>query len=133
MKARDREKTSTLRLVQAAIKNRQIEKGGELEDAEVLAIIKRGAKQRKESIEHFEKADRHDLADKEKAELAILEAYMPAEMSDEDLEKLVKDNIAAVGAESKKDMGKVMKAIMAEHRDSVDGKKVQGILGRLLG
>ena len=133
MKARDSGRTSTLRMVQAAIKNEQIEKGGELEDADVLAVIKRGVKQRKDSIEQFEKADRQDLADKEKAELVILDAYMPAQMSDDDLEKLVKDTIAAVGAESKKDMGQVMKAIMAEHRDTVDGKKVQGVLGRLLG
>ena len=133
MKARDSQKTSTLRMVQAAIKNEEIEKGSELEDADVLAVIKRGVKQRKDSIEQFEKADRQDLADKEKAELTILDAYMPAQMSDEVLEGLVKDTMAAVGAESKKDMGKVMKAIMAEHRDTVDGKKVQGILGRLLG
>ena len=133
MKARDSQKTSTLRMVQAAIKNEEIEKGGELEDADVLAVIKRSVKQRKDSIEQFEKADRQDLADKEKAELAILDAYMPAQMSDEVLEALVKDTIVAVGGESKKDMGKVMKAIMAEHRDTVDGKKVQGILGRLLG
>lgn len=133
MKARDTERTSTLRMVQAAIKNEQIEKGGEIDDADVLAVLKRSVKQRKDSIEQYEKANRQDLADKEKSELAILDAYLPAQMSDEDLDTLVKNAIAAVGAESKKDTGKVMKAIMADHRDAVDGKRVQEILGRLLG
>jgi hypothetical protein len=132
MKARDAAKTSTLRMLQAAIKNEQIEKGGELEDADVIAVLKRAAKQRNDSVEQYEKAGRQDLADKEKAELVVLEAYMPQQMSDDELEALVKTVIAAVGAESKKDTGKVMKEIMASHRDTVDGKKVQAVLGRLL-
>jgi hypothetical protein len=119
-------------MLQAAIKNEQIEKGGELEDADVIAVLKRAAKQRNDSVEQYEKAGRQDLADKEKAELVVLEAYMPQQMSDDELEALVKTVIAAVGAESKKDTGKVMKEIMASHRDTVDGKKVQAVLGRLL-
>jgi hypothetical protein len=132
MKARDAAKTSTLRMLQAAIKNEQIEKGGELEDADVMVVLKRAVKQRNDSVEQYEKAGRQDLADKEKAEIAVLEAYMPTQMSDDELEALVKTVIAAVGAESKKDTGKVMKEIMASHRDTVDGKKVQAVLGRLL-
>lgn len=132
MKARDAAKTSTLRMLQAAIKNEQIEKGGDLEDADVMVVLKRAVKQRNDSIEQYEKAGRQDLADKEKAELVVLEAYMPQQMTDEELEALVRQTIAAVGAESKKDMGKVMKEIMASHRDTVDGKKVQAVLGRLL-
>jgi len=132
MKARDAAKTSTLRMLQAALKNEQIEKGGELEDGDVLVVIKRAVKQRNDSIEQYEKAGRQDLADKEKAELSMLEAYMPKQMSDDEIEVLVKKTIAAVGAESKKDIGKVMKEIMANHRDTVDGKKVQAVLGKLL-
>jgi len=132
MKARDAAKTSTLRMLQAAIKNEQIEKGAELEDSDVLVVLKRAVKQRNDSVEQYEKAGRQDLADKEKAELVVLEAYMPKQMSDVELEELVKQTIAAVGAESKKDMGKVMKEIMASHRDTVDGKKVQAVLGKLL-
>jgi uncharacterized protein YqeY len=132
MKARDAAKTSTLRMLQAAIKNEQIEKGGELEDADVIAVLKRAAKQRNDSVEQYEKAGRQDLADKEKAELVVLEAYMPQQMTDEELEALVKQTMTAVGAESKKDTGKVMKEIMARHRGTVDGKKVQAVLGRLL-
>jgi uncharacterized protein YqeY len=132
MKARDAARTSTLRMLQAAIKNEQIEKGGELDDAEVMAVVRRAVKQRNDSVEQYEKAGRQDLADKEKAELVVLEAYLPKQMSDDELEALVKETIASVGAESKKDMGKVMKEIMAKHRDTVDGKKVQAVLGKLL-
>jgi uncharacterized protein len=132
MKARDAAKTSTLRMLQAAIKNEQIEKGAELDDADVMAVVRRAVKQRHDSIEQYEKAGRQDLADKEKAELVVLEAYLPKQMSDEELETIVKETIATVGAESKKDTGKVMKEIMAKHRDTVDGKKVQVVLGRLL-
>jgi len=132
MKARDTAKTSTLRMLQAAIKNEQIEKGAELEDADVMAVVRRAVKQRHDSVEQYEKAHRQDLADKEKAELVFLETYLPKQMSDAELEELVKETIAAVGAESKKDMGKVMKEIMANHRDTVDGKRVQAVLGKLL-
>lgn len=132
MKARDAAKTSTLRMLQAALKNEQIEKGGELDDADAMVIIKRAIKQRNDSIEQYENAARQDLADKEKAELVVLEGYMPKQMSDEEVEALVKQTIAAVGAESKKDIGKVMKEIMANNRELVDGKKVQAVLAKLL-
>ena len=132
MKAREAERLSTLRMLQAALKNEQIEKMHELSDAEASVVIRRAVKQRQDSIEQFEKAGRQELADKEKRELAILETYLPKQMSDEALEEIIKAIIAATGATSKKDTGKVMKEIMAKHRDEVDGKKVQEILGRLL-
>jgi len=132
MKSKEAEKLSTLRMLQAALKNEQIEKMHELSDAEAAAVIRRGVKQRQDSIEQYEKAARQELADKEKRELAILEAYLPKQMSDEALETLIKGLVASTGATSKKDTGKVMKEIMAKHRDEVDGKKVQEILGRLL-
>ncbi|MFA6958278.1 MAG: GatB/YqeY domain-containing protein [Thermoanaerobaculia bacterium] len=132
MKAKAAEKLSTLRMLQAALKNEQIEKMHELSDAEAAAVIRRAVKQRQDSIEQYEKAARQELADKEKRELAILETYLPKQMSDEALEALIKGLVASTGATSKKDTGKVMKEIMANHRDEVDGKKVQEILGRLL-
>ncbi len=132
MKAKEVERLSTLRMLQSALKNEQIEKMHELSDAEASAVIRRGVKQRQDSIEQYEKAGRQELADKEKRELAILETYLPKQMSDEALEGIIKAIIAATGAASKKDTGKVMKEIMAKHRDEVDGKKVQEILGRLL-
>ncbi|MCM2317315.1 MAG: GatB/YqeY domain-containing protein [Thermoanaerobaculia bacterium] len=132
MKAKEAERLSTLRMLQSALKNEQIEKMHELSDAEASAVIRRGVKQRQDSIEQFEKAGRQELADKEKRELAILETYLPKQMSDAALEEIIEAIIAATGAASKKDTGKVMKEIMAKHRDEVDGKKVQEILGRLL-
>jgi uncharacterized protein YqeY len=132
MKAKEAEKLSTLRMLQSALKNEQIEKMHELSDAEAAAVIRRAVKQRQDSIEQYEKAARQELADKEKRELAILEAYLPKQMSDEALEALIKGLVAETGATSKKDTGKVMKEIMAKHRDEVDGKKVQEILGKLL-
>jgi uncharacterized protein YqeY len=132
MKAKEAEKLSTLRMLQAALKNEQIEKMHELSDAEAAVVIRRSVKQRQDSIEQYEKAGRQELADKEKRELAVLEAYLPKQMSDEALEALIRGLVASTGATSKKDTGKVMKEIMAKHRDEVDGKKVQESLGKLL-
>lgn len=132
MKARDAARTSTLRMLQAAIKNEQIEKGHELSDEEAEAVIRRAVKQRQDSIEQFTKGGRQELADKESAELQMLQAYLPQQMSDLETEKMVQDVIAMVGAKSKADVGKVMKEIMAAHKGRVDGKKVQQILSRLL-
>ena len=132
MKAKEAEKLSTLRMLQSALKNEQIEKMHELSDPEAAVVIRRSVKQRQDSIEQYEKAGRQELADKEKRELAVLEGYLPKQMSDEALETLIRGIVADTGATSKKDTGKVMKEIMAKHRDEVDGKKVQEILGRLL-
>lgn len=132
MKARDAVRTSTLRMIQAAFKNEQIEKGHELADDEAEAVIRRAVKQRHDSIEQYEKGGRQDLADKEKVELALLQNYLPQQMSDIETEKMVQDVIAMVGATSKADVGRCMKEIMAKHKGNVDGKKVQQILARCL-
>lgn len=132
MKARDAARTSTLRMLQSALKNEQIDKGHELSDEEAVAIIRRGVKQRLDSIEQFTKGNRPDLAQKEQAELEILNSYLPGQLSDADVEQVVRAAISQVGASSKKDSGAVMKAVMATHKGLVDGKKVQEIVGRLL-
>jgi uncharacterized protein YqeY len=132
MKSRDAGRTSTLRMLQAALKNEQIDKGHELSDEEAVAVVQRGVKQRHDSIEQYSKANREDLASKERAELEILQAYLPAQMSDDQVDAAVREVIAAVGAESKKDSGKVMKEMMARYRGQVDGKRVQEVVGRLL-
>ncbi len=132
MKARDALRTSTLRMLQAAIKNEQIERGHELADDEAQAVILRAAKQRNDSIEQYEKGGRTELADKEREELKILETYLPRQLDDAQTEQLVREAITATGATSKKDAGMVMKEIMANHRGEVDGKKVQQIVQRLL-
>ena len=132
MKARDAARLSTLRMLAAAVKNEQIDKGHELTDEEVLAVIQRGVKQRQDSIEQYTKGNRPELAEKERAELQQLQGYLPAQMSDEEAEAAVQAVITELGVSSKKDAGRVMKEMMARHRGKVDGKKVQEIVGRML-
>jgi uncharacterized protein len=132
MKARTADKTSTLRMLQSAFKYEQIQVGHELSDEEALAVVRKGLKQRQDSIEQYTKGNRPDLAAKEQAEVVILKAYMPPELSDEELESGLRDIIASTGAQSKKDLGKVMKEASAKYKGRADGKKIQEIVSRLL-
>lgn len=132
MKARDAEKLSTLRMLQSSMKYQQIEAGHELTDEEALTVIRKAVKQRQDSIEQYEKGNRPELAAKERSEMTMLQAYLPPELSDEEIEGGVKEIIASTGATSKKDMGKVMKEATARYKGRVDGKKIQEIVGRLL-
>ena len=132
MKARDAEKTSTLRMLQSAFKYAQIEAGHELSDEEALAVIRKAVKQRQDSIEQYTKGGRPDLADKEKREMDLLKAYLPPELSEGEIEAGVREIVASTGAQSKKDMGKVMKEATARYKGRVDGKKIQEIVSRLL-
>ncbi len=132
MKARDAARLSTLRLAQAALKNEQIEKGHELSDEEAEAVLRRALKQRQDSVEQYRKGSREDLALKEEAEILVLQEYLPQTLSEVETEAIVEEAMARTGASSKKDMGKVMKDVMAAHRGRVDGKIVQAILGRKL-
>lgn len=132
MKARSAERTSVLRMLQAAIKNEQINVQHELSDEEVMTVIRKAVKQRLDSIEQYTKGNRPDLAAKEQSELEILKTYMPPELSDEEIESGVREIVASTGAQSKKDMGKVMKEATARYKGRVDGKKIQEIVSRLL-
>ena len=122
MKAQDAGRTSTLRMVKAAIMNRRIEKGAELDDDEVQKLLRSLVKQRRDSIEQYEKAGRQELVDKEKAEIDVIEAYLPQAASAEEIEQAVVAAIAETGASSMKDMGKVMKAAQA----ALAGKNADG-------
>jgi uncharacterized protein YqeY len=132
MKARNAERTSTLRMLQAALKNEQINVRRELSDEEAMAVIRKGIKQRQDSIEQFTKGNRPELAAKETAEMGILKSYLPAEISESELEAGLREIIIATGAQSKKDMGKVMKEATARYKGRADGKKIQEIVSRLL-
>ena len=112
MKARDSARTSTLRMLKAAIVNRQIEKGGELDDEELLKLLRTQLKQRRDSVEQYLKGSRQDLADKELAEIAVIEGYLPQAASQGEIDKAVAAAIAETGATSMKEMGAVMKAVM---------------------
>jgi len=132
MKARSAERTSVLRMLQAAIKNEQINVQHELADEEVMTVIRKAVKQRLDSIEQYTKGNRPELAAKESAELEILKTYLPPELSEAEVESGLREIIASTGAASKKDMGKVMKEATARYKGRVDGKKIQEIVSRLL-
>ena len=132
MKAQEKERLSTLRMLQSAIKNEQINAGHELSDEEAMSVIRKAVKQRLDSIEQFTKGIRPELAEKERVEMELLKTYLPPELTDEEIESGVREIVASTGAQSKKDMGKVMKEATARYRGRVDGKKIQEIVARLL-
>jgi len=134
MKAQDAPRTSTLRMVKAAMMNRQIEKGGELDDDEMGKLLRSLVKQRRDSVEQYEKGGRQDLADKEKAEIAVIEAYLPQAASREEIEAAVAAAITETGASSMKDMGKVMKSVQAALAGkNADGRMLSEIVKSKLG
>lgn len=129
MRAKDSLKLEAIRFLQAAIKNREIElRPDPISNDEVMAVVKRMVKQRKESIEQYKAANRQDLVDKEAAELKILETYLPAQMSREQIEAMVTATIAELKATSIKDMGNVMKAVTAKAAGSADNKIVSEVI-----
>jgi uncharacterized protein YqeY len=132
MKARDAERLSTLRMLQSAFKYQQIESGHELSDEEAMTVIRKAVKQRQDSIEQFTKGNRPELAEKERREMELLKTWLPADLTDDEIESGVREIVASTGAQSKKDMGKVMKEASAKYKGRVDGKKIQEIVSRLL-
>ena len=133
MRARDAVRRDTIRLVEAAIKNAEIEKrGSELSEQDVQAILQRQVKQRQDSIEQYEQANRSDLADAERAEIAVIEAYLPRQMSREQIEAAARAAIEQLGASGPGDRGKVMGRLMAELRGKADGAQVNAVVSDLL-
>ena len=129
MRAKDQLKLNTLRFLQAAVKNREIELRPEpITSEEVMGVIKKLVKQRKESIEQYQAGNRQDLADQEAAELKVLEGYLPAQMGRDQVEKIVTEVIAALGAKTVKDMGPVMKEVMARTGGAADNKTVSEVI-----
>lgn len=123
-KARDQIKLSVLRLLKTALKNYEIEVGHDATPQEIMTVLQREAKKRQDSINQYEKADRKDLVEEEQAELKVLDEYLPAKLSDADVDKLVADAIAETGAVSQADMGKVMQAVMKNAGGAADGSVV---------
>jgi len=133
MMAREAVRTATLRMLNAALGYAQIEKKTDtLSDAEVMAVIQREAKKRRDAIEEFEKGGRAEMAANERAELEVLAGFLPKALSPEELEALVRGVIAEVGATSKKEMGAVMKAAQARIDGRADGRSVSALVSRLL-
>jgi uncharacterized protein YqeY len=124
MKARDAVRVGVLRMLKAAAKMRQVELRHPLTDDELLDVLAKQAKQRRESVEQFAAAGRADLVDKEERELVVLLDYMPAPLSDTELDEAVRTAVAELDARSMKDMGRVVQSVLAAHKGRVDGKRV---------
>lgn len=124
LKTSDKLKVSVLRMVKAALKNRQIDKGAELSDEDILSVISTLSKQRKESIEQFSRGGREDLAGRERQELAILQSYLPQQLTAEELDRIILEAIKESSSAGIKDMGKVMRIVMPRVKGAADGKVV---------
>ena len=133
MRGGEKDRLGTIRMLQAAIKQREVDERITLDDAQVLAVIEKMVKQRKESIAQFEQGGRTDLAAKERAEIEQLQAYLPAQLSDAEIEALIREAIAATGAASIKDMGKVMGAVKAKAAGRADMGAVSARIKAALG
>ena len=133
MKSRDKKKVSVLRMVVSSLKNREIElRPKELTDQDIFGVLRKLSKQLKDSIEQFKKANRKDLVEKEEEEFSILKKYLPEEMGEEEIRKIVTDCIKNIEASGMKDMGRVMQAVLARIKNSADNKKVSQIVKSFL-
>ena len=132
MKSGDKATTETLRGLKSAIKYAEIDIGHDLDNEETLTVIAKQAKQRRDSITEFKKAERNDLVEKETTELALLEKYLPAQLSEDDIEKVVQAVITELGVTDMKGMGQVMQRTMADLKGQADGKVVNQIVRKLL-
>lgn len=129
MKNKEAERLSAIRFLQAAVKNREIElRPNAITDQDVMGVIKKLAKQRKDSITEFEKAGRNDLVEKEKFELSVLEEYLPQQMSEAQVAAIVDEAIKSLGANSPKQMGAVIKEVMAKTAGQADGKMISDLV-----
>lgn len=133
LKEAGKARLSVLRLALAAVKNLEIDKRRGLEDAEIVDVLAREVKSRRDVLPDYARAGREDLAEKLRSEIAILEEYLPQQASDEEIEALVRARVAAVGASGPRDIGKVMGPLMQELRGRADGGRVQEIVKRALG
>ena len=132
MKSRDESRLSCLRFLKAALKNKQVEKMGKLEDDEVRSVISSLIRRAKDSIREFKQGGREELAAKEEKEIEILSGYLPKQLGSEEIEGIVRETISELSAQGPKDLGKVMKAAMVKMAGRVQGKEVNEVVKRLL-
>ncbi|MBT8448775.1 MAG: GatB/YqeY domain-containing protein [Gammaproteobacteria bacterium] len=128
MRARAKERLSTIRLILAAIKQQEVDRRVELTDDDILVILDKMVKQRKDSIEQYNKAERKDLADKEQIEIEVIQAYLPQQLSQDEILALVDEAISATGAESMRDMGKIMGMLKPKLQGRADMGQVSGLI-----
>ncbi len=132
LRQKDSARVSTLRLLKSAIHNLSIEKQSELKQEDIIAVIRKEAKQREDSIEKFKQGNRRDLADREERELEILKEYLPEDMDQEELIAIIRESIKESGAEGIKDTGRVMKLVMPKVKQRANGKTVSALVNREL-
>ena len=132
MKAHDKDRLAVIRMVRGAIRQQEIDGKKELGDSDVIAVISKEVKMRKDSIEEFKKGDRQDLVEKTQAEIEVLMPYMPAQFSEAEVSELVKAAVEETGAKTQKDMGKVMGKLMPKVKGRADGKMVNNIVRSML-
>ncbi len=132
LKAGDKNRLSILRMIKSAVKNREIEKKAPIDDDEVKAILKTFVNRGKDSIEQFTKAGRTELVEKEKLELAVVQNYLPKQLSEEETKSMISDIVKELGVQDPKEMGKVMKAVMGKAKGLVDGKLANKLLKEIL-
>jgi uncharacterized protein len=128
MKNKEKTTLSVIRMVRSSIKNKEIELQHSLTEEEALDVVAKELKQQRDSLREFEQVGREDLAQKARDEIAVLERYMPEQLTDAELKKIVQETIASTGAASKADMGKVMKAVMPRVKGRADGKRVNRLV-----
>lgn len=128
MLSREEVKVSTLRMLLSEVKNAEIQKGASLEDVDIVAVVQKEAKKRREAAAAFRSGAREEQAQKEEAELKILEGYLPSQLSDEELTKIVEETINNIGAKSLQDMGKVIGIVMGKVGQGADGSRVSSIV-----
>ena len=133
IRGRDKLRSSVIRLIMAAIKNTEIAKQASLDEADILGIITKEARQRKESIEAFRQGDRQDLVAQEEAELAILQEYLPRQMSRDEIIAYARKVIDQVGAQGPRDKGKVMAQLIPQLKGKADGREINAVVTELLG
>lgn len=132
LKAGDRETLSVIRMIKAAVKNREIDKGAALTDDDFNGVLMSLVRQRKESIEQFSKGGRQDLVEKETRELSVLQSYLPQQLSEEELKAVVKNAAEETGANDLKDMGRVMRLVMERVKGRADGRLVSELVKKVL-
>ncbi|MBP8597814.1 MAG: GatB/YqeY domain-containing protein [Selenomonas sp.] len=132
MKAHDKDRLAVIRMVRGAVRQQEIDGKKELEDSDVIAVISKEVKMRRDSIEEFNKGSRQDLVEKTQAEIDILMPYLPAQLSEDEVRELVKAAVEATGAKTQKDMGKVMGKLMPKVKGCADGKMVNNIVRSML-
>lgn len=133
MRAKDEARLGSIRMVWAAIQRREVDERITLDDAQVLAVVEKMVRQSRDAVDQFIKGNRPDLADKENRDIAVMEAYLPAQASDEEIAKLISEAVAATGAASIKDMGKVVGILKPKLQGRADMGKVSGLIKARLG